>query len=236
MKINFTSDGYKLAGNLFVAEQPKNLALLFIQGWTGHQNIPAAEALTRLGYTTMLYDMRGNRESEGSLADFSRADFVHDAAVAYDFLRDHVGADVPIGVIGSSFGSYSAILLSKERDIYCLSLRVPANYPDNGFNEPELNQHRDRADYFDWCAKPLNYTQNYALAALHNYGGLVHIVEAGADEEVAQQTPKNYADAIVDKTKLTYEVMPEAPHSLKTPDLQANYTKRLTTWVSRIST
>src|SRR5579864_5720220 len=103
-KISFTSDGYKLVGNLFIAGQPKELVFLFIQGWTGHQNIEAAQALTKLGYTTMTYDMRGNRESEGNLAEFTRADFIKDATIAYDYLKQQIGKDTRIGVVGSSFG------------------------------------------------------------------------------------------------------------------------------------
>jgi predicted alpha/beta hydrolase len=85
-KISFLSDGYQLSGNLFTSDKPKKLAFLLIQGWTGHQNLRAAQALADLGFACMTYDMRGNGDSEGNLAEFSRADFVKDAEVAYDYL------------------------------------------------------------------------------------------------------------------------------------------------------
>jgi dienelactone hydrolase len=232
-KISFTSDGYKLAGNLFTSKEPKGLAFLFIQGWTGHQNVEAAQALTNLGYTTMTYDMRGNRESEGNLAVFTRADFIQDATVAYDYLRKQVGADMPIGVVGSSFGSYTAILLSEKRKVYCLSLRVPASYPDQSFNEPQMAQ-GDPDGFIEWRKQKLDYTQNHAFKALHNFKGKVQILEAGADDLVPSQAPKNYADAIIDKASLTYEVVPNAPHRLANKQLQADYEKRLIAWVSTL--
>src|SRR3954470_13184987 len=109
--ISFTSDGDRIAGNLFLGSKSTNVAFLLVQGWTGHQNIAAAQALANLGFTSMTYDMRGNGDSEGDLSKLSRADFVKDAIIAYNFLKKQVGDEAVIGVIGSSFGSYTAIML-----------------------------------------------------------------------------------------------------------------------------
>lgn len=231
-KISFLSNNYKLAGNLFTPSgKPKKLAFLLIQGWTGRQNIEAAQALTKLGFITMTYDMRGNRESNGNIALFSRADFIKDAVVAYDYLRQQISEDTAIGVIGSSFGSYTAVLLSGQRNVYCLSLRVPATYPDEGFNKPQLAQQKNSKDFAEWRRKKLTYSKNHAFKALHDFNGNVQIIEAGADELVASQAPKNYADAVSNKSMLTYEVMSDAPHRLENEELQADYEKRLIAWV-----
>ncbi len=233
-EISIISDGYKLAGNLFKPDdEPKKLSFLFIQGWTGHQNLDAAQALTSLGFITMTYDMRGNRESEGNLAEFSRADFIKDATVAYDSLKRQISGDTKIGVVGSSFGSYTAVLLSEKRDVCCLSLRVPASYPDERFDEPQLTQ-GDPDGFMEWRRKKLDHTQNHAFKALHNFGGMVQIIEAEKDELVPSQAPKNYADAVVDKARLTYEVVPNAPHRLANEQLQTDYEKRLVTWVTSL--
>lgn len=231
MKISFVSHGYQLAGNLFHSQKPHKLAFLLIQGWTGHQNIRAAQALAKLGFTCLTYDMRGNRESEGDIAEFSRADFVQDAVVAYDYLKKQVGLDTAIGVIGSSFGSYTAVLLAERRDVCCLSLRVPANYPDEGFDKSHVAQKNNSNDFKDWRARQLHYTENQVLQALHNFKGKVQIIEAGADEIVNRQVPKNYASAMANKAKLAYHVMQNAPHSLVNNQLRAEYEKLLTAWV-----
>jgi dienelactone hydrolase len=232
MKISFISSGYRLAGNLFLPKgESKKLAFLFIQGWTGHQNLAAAELLANQGFPTMTYDMRGNRESEGNLAEFSRADFVKDAAVAYDYFREQISADTAIGVAGSSFGSYTAVLLSKARDVAALSLRVPASYPDEGFDKPQQGQ-GDPFGIMDWRKKPLDYTQNRAFKALHDFKGEVQIIEAEKDELVPARAPKNYAEAVVDKSHLTYEAVPGAPHRLENDDLREDYEKRLAKWVA----
>jgi len=232
-KISFSSNGYTLAGNLFLPEQPKPLAFLFIQGWRGHQNVSAAERLAGMGHACMTYDMRGNGESEGNLAAFSRADFVSDAINAYDYFKNQLTKDAVIGVIGSSLGGYCAVLLAAERDIRCLSLRVPAGYPDEGFDEPQLPQVGSEALRV-WRQKALHYSKNRAFNALHNFKGPVQIIEAGADEQVAHQAVQNYADAIQDTQKLHYTVMKDAPHSLVNDELQHEYETLLTDWVKSL--
>lgn len=231
-KITFVSNSYKLSGNLFQAQRPSALAFLLIQGWMGHQNIGAAQALADLGFTSMTYDMRGNGDSEGNLADFSRADFVSDAVAAFDFLQQKVDQDVQIGVVGSSFGSYTAVLLSKERPVKCLSLRVPASYPDEGYNEPKVAQ-SEEGQQETWRFKKLDYTQNHAFQTLHDFKGNVQIVEADHDEIVPHQAVQNYADAVSDKLKLTHDILKDAPHRLENQRLQSDYVRLLTTWAQK---
>jgi len=228
--ISFISGGDKIAGNLFTATNPEGLAFLLIQGWTGHQNTAAAAALAGLGFTSMTYDMRGNGDSEGRLEDLSRADFLADAAIACDFLKAHVAEGTQIGVIGSSFGSYTAALLSARRPVVCLSLRVPANYPDEGFNDPQLAQKGVTCDFTAWRQQKIGPAENQALLALHNFKGPVQIIEAGADEQVAHQVIQNYVDAVGDKQRLSYSVMKDAPHSLVNGKLTEEYLSLLVDW------
>lgn len=231
--ISFMSDGDKIAGNLFRRAKPLNFAFLLIQGWTGHQNISAAQALADLGFTSMAYDMRGNGESEGDLSKLSRADFLNDATLAYDCLKQQVGDQVKIGVIGSSFGSYMAMLLSEQRPVACLSFRVPANYPDEGFDKPQLAQKYESQDFVEWRKKKLSYTENRALTALRNFKGKVQIIEAGADEMVAHQVIENYVDAVANKRQLDYAVMKGAPHNLVNEQLSEEYVGLLSRWAKQ---
>jgi esterase/lipase len=232
-KLHITSNGYKLAGTIFPATQPSKLAFLFIQGWKGHQNVKAAQRLAELGFTSMTYDMHGNGESEGNLANFSRADFISDAVNAYDYLTQQVAEGTKIGVIGSSFGSYTSVLLSAEREVHCLSLRVPASYPDEGFEDPQLPQAGSNA-LQDWRAKELHYSGNRAFQTLHDFAGEVLIIEAGADEDVPRQAPQNYANAMADKSRLQYAVMDSAPHTLANDELRAEYERLLSDWAKSI--
>jgi uncharacterized protein len=235
-KIQFINDGYTLAGNLFMPKgEQKKLAFLFIHGWVGHQYVDEAQALSGIGHPTMTYDMRGHGESAGNLADFSRADYLEDAAAAYDFFKKQLGEGIKIGVVGSSFGSYTGVLLTEKRDVFCLSLRVPASYPDGGFNAPQLAQVSDARELMAWRQHALDYTQNRAFGALHRFTGSVQIIEAEADECVPSQGPANYANAVSDKIKLRYDVMVNAPHSLVNGQLRAEYERLLLDWVKALS-
>jgi len=232
-KITFLSDSDRIAGNLFAAQNPKEIAFLFIQGWTGNQNVLTAQALAQLGYTSMTYDMRGNKESEGDLTKLSRADFINDATIAYDYLQSQVGDSIAIGVVGSSFGAYTATLLSKERRIKCLSLRVPATYPDADFSEPELPQ-ISSIELTAWRKEVTDYTQNKAMGALHDFKGYVQIIEAEKDEVIPHQATLNYANAVADSSKLQHDLMHDAPHRLATEELQTEYVQLVIEWVAKI--
>lgn len=234
-KVTFVSGADKIAGSLFTATKPTRVAFLLIQGWTGHQNIAAAQALADLGFTSMTYDMRGNGDSEGKLEDLSRADFINDAVIAYDFLKQQVGEETKIGVVGSSFGSYTAILLSEQRPVACLSLRVPANYPDEGFDQPQLAQKYESQDFTEWRNKKINYSENHTLKALHAFKGKVQIIEAGADELVPHQVAENYVNAVDDKQQLDYVIMKDAPHRLANEQLSNEYVRLLTEWAQQFS-
>lgn len=230
-EITFTSDGDKITGNLFPGKSAR-FAFLLIQGWMGHQNVTAAQALADLGFTSMTYDMRGNGESEGNLEELSRADFINDAVVAYDFLRQQLNGQQMIGVVGSSFGSYTSVLLSERRPVVCMSLRVPASYPDEGFDEPQLAQIGTNND---WRNQILNYSGNRAFSALHNFKGKIQVIEADADEVVPHQAVENYANAVTDKIQLEYAVMKDAPHGLKNEQLSNQYVRLLTGWAKQFT-
>ncbi len=230
--ISFVSGGDKISGNLCEPTRLSDVAFLFIQGWLGHQNVAAAGALADLGFTSMTYDMRGNGTSEGDLTKLSRVDFLHDAIAAYDYLKQQLGEHTNIAVVGSSFGAYTAVLLSQKRPVFGLSLRVPANYPDEGFDKPQLEQKRVLGDFTNWRHKKHTPANNRALRALHAFTRKVQIVEAGADEQVPHQVAEDYSNAVASKQQLSYSVMEGAPHSLVNEQLSAEYVDLLRQWAA----
>lgn len=233
MTISFKSAGQIIAGNLFEGHSDKP-AFLFIQGWSGHQNLLTARALATAGYTTLTYDMRGHGDSEGDLASLSRANFINDSVLAYDYLKSQVST-TSIGVVGSSFGSYTAIHLSAQRQAMCLSLRVPAIYPDTGYNEPQLAQIRNKITKTLW-EQPLSPDQNKSLAIIHQFRGPVQIIESGNDEIIPRQNVQNIINAVNNPAQLDYHLMKSAPHSLKTEALQHEYRDLLLNWIINLTT
>ena len=61
-------------------------------------------------------------------------------------LSDKRGVDAErIGVVGSSYGGYLAMLLASERNIHRLALRAPALYEDADFDRPKRELNLDAA-------------------------------------------------------------------------------------------
>ena len=231
-KITFTVHGQKLQGNLFYPEKvkPKNPAILLLHGWKSSQkrHIERAEHLVALGFICMTFDLRSHGVSEGDRSKLSIENYLTDVLAAYDFLKTqkYVNAD-HIGVIGSSFGGYLGSLLTSKRSVKWLALQAPANYPDEGFEDPKPD---DPAPIFPWRAEPKSYMEVQSLNAIHEYPNEILIVESEYDEFVPKQTIENYKNTIKNKDKLTYVFLKGADHSVREGDSSEQYLQILTDW------
>lgn len=129
-----------------------------------------------------------------------------------------------------------SILLSEERPVCCMSLRVAANYIDDDFTVKRMGRGSENPDVFKWRHLNLKADATRALRALHSFGGPIQIIEAGLDEMVPHESTQNYVDAASDKTKLDYHLMEDWPHSLGL-DAERNrtYQKILLDWLNKIS-
>jgi len=241
--ISFRVAGVELRGKLFRQQiSGANAAILFLHGWTSRQDryFELADTLAAQGYVCLTFDMRGHGASDGELKALTRVDFLDDAVAAYDLLANTEGVDkARISVVGSSFGSYIATLLSAKRPCAALCLRVPANYPDTGFEEPHL----ERANaYYEgvveedkkrWKTTVHSFSETSSLRAVHAFGGPILLVESEKDELVPHEIVQSYIDAAPDKNKLTYVFMRGAPHSLNGSDTYKEEFKNiLVSWLS----
>ena len=226
--IELASEGIKLKANLFYPEklQEKNPAILFVHGWTSNQtrDIQNVKALGELGYICFTFDMRGHGEDKTDLKSLSRTNFLNDALAAYDYLAKLPDVDPEnISVIGSSFGSYTSVILTGKRAVKNLVLRVPANYNDEDFE-------------FPWTNKRFDENGSIAHKALHNFKGNVLIIESEKDEKVGQQTIENYKKAVKDQSLLSHVVMRGALHSIKQDPVKVKeYTNILVDWFGKIT-
>jgi esterase/lipase len=80
-----------LKTTLFVPESKfKNIAVLFLHGWTGRPNERAAEILANEGYSCLTVVFRGHPGSSKDISSVSRADALEDAVAGYDFLKSKI--------------------------------------------------------------------------------------------------------------------------------------------------
>ncbi len=230
--IEFQVNGLTLRGNIYNPDQndPK-LALLFLHGWTGRPNEAAAAFLANRGFITMTFSLSGHNNSDGELADQTRQKSLQEVIAAYDLLRARTKAKIVVA--GNSYGGYMSALLTAERPLAAVSLRVPANHPDEHFDDKQLGQLDDVLKQ-KWREIPLDYNATSSLKALHNFAGPIQIIEAELDEMVPSQTVKNYVNAVTDKSKLDYHLMKGWPHSLgDSQERQRQFRDILLNWLEQ---
>ena len=119
-----------VVGTLLRPEVPVP-GFLFIHGWGGDQeeDLGHAEELARLGCICLTFDLRGHAGSDADKEQVTRQDGLDDAMAAYDHLAAQPLVDRgAIGVVGTSYGGYLAMLLTARRPVRWLAIRVSALY------------------------------------------------------------------------------------------------------------
>lgn len=232
-ELHFLVDGQKIAATIQYPQniKEKNPAVLFVHGWMASQkrNILYAQELTKLGYICMTIDLRSHGESEGERGVLSREDYMRDMVAAYDLLATQKGVDAKrIGLVGSSFGSYLGAILTSQRDIRWLALRVPANYPDEGFDQPQVKFANKKTT--EWRKEKLTADATLSLRSMHAFKNDVLIVESELDELCPHQTMENYMNALPNKDRLTHTVIKGADHSMKSEKFRKEFTKIIIDW------
>jgi len=233
-EVSFSVNNQKLIGTILYPEklQDKNPAILLIHGWMSSQkrNILTAQTLVKQGFICMTFDLRSHGGSEGARGKLSRDDYLQDCIAAYDLLAQQKHVDHEnIGVIGSSFGSYLACILSVTRKLSWLILRVPANYPDEGFDKPQVKFTGVTAK--PWREKKLSVSENTALQAVHGFSNPILVIESENDELVPQQTITNYLNAAPDRSLITHEIMIGSGHSMVGEKAYQDYLRIVTKWL-----
>ena len=128
----------RIAGTV-VSPGSKMPAILFVHGWGGSQqrDLARARQITGLGCVCMTFDLRGHEKTESQRLTVTRQQNLEDLLAAYDRLASHPAVDPSaIALIGSSYGGYLATLLTTQRPVRWLALRVPALYWDEDWGTP----------------------------------------------------------------------------------------------------
>lgn len=206
----------------------KQPAILVIHGWTSEMaRYPErVEPEIEMGYTAVLFDLRGHGQTGGDLDTFSPHDHLNDCLAAYDYMLNLDTVDPNnISVFGSSYGGYLASLVSAERKVDHLLLSVPALYPDDIFDQPKLQRSEQTTEYLKRVLQP---GDNKALLAVHNFEGDLLLIEAEHDEQVHPQVMKNFRATA--KDGYDYKLIEGADHSMKNPGTNEARIKIMANW------
>lgn len=236
-KVYFKNGANKISAIVMYPDilKEQNPALLVIHGWrSAKERYPdRVKDIVEKGFIALILDLPGHGESEGDISTMIRKDYVGGVISAYDYLLSLSSVDKNrIGVEGSSFGGYLAILLSAKRDVKWLALKNPANYPDIGENEPQMSVPNIiyKGHKGIWGEQPLNVSENTAIKALSEYKGEILLMQSEKDEIIPKQTFINYLSAIRDKSRLTHAVIKDADHRTSDPKWEKEYIKIHTEW------
>jgi pimeloyl-ACP methyl ester carboxylesterase len=230
--VDILVDDERIAGTILSPER-KVPGVLFVHGWGGSQqrDLARAKGIAGLGCVCLTFDLRGH---ERTIAAQERVSRQHNLAdIAYDRLTAHPAVDAScIAVIGSSYGGYLATLLSTQRAVKWLALRVPALYWDEQWETPKrqldvarLAQYRRRL----WRAQ-----DNLALNACSRFRGDVLLVESEHDAYVPHTTLMSYRAAFDKAHSLTHRLLDGADHALSEDRDQQAYTRLLINWISEM--
>jgi pimeloyl-ACP methyl ester carboxylesterase len=117
-------DGKRIRGDRTVG---KDRQILFITGFLskrwGNKSKALAQWCEENGWGFCCYDVRGFGDSEGRFIDYTLSDWLADARLALDLLKN----GPPITIVGNSLGGWIAWLLAQERqEVERLVLIAPA--------------------------------------------------------------------------------------------------------------
>lgn len=223
--MEITSGGVRLAADFYPAAG--DLAFVVTHGWGSQRPVDIPAALAGAGFPALAHDLRGHGESGGAIEQTSRADWVTDLIAVIDQLHS-LAPDARIGLVGASFGAYLSLLASDTREIAGLSLRVPANLPDDDFEATYV----DRFGPGNRRREDLHPPTSRALRALRAFRGPVQIIDAAGDQVIPARTISDYI-ATVDPAGLTRYTL-HGPHHLATPELRGEYIAALLVWAETV--
>lgn len=209
--------------------------VLFIHGWGGsrEEDMARARGIAALGAICLTFDLRGHALTEGQRHLITRGDNLGDVIAAYDRLALEPGVDESaIAVVGASYGAYLAAILTTERPVKWLAMRVPALYRDQGWNTPKRGL--DREDIALYRRQRMPSAENRALDACSRFKGDVLIIESEHDHLIPRETILSYRDAFVLAHSLTYRRIDGADHALSETRCRKAYTSILTGWATEM--
>lgn len=117
-------DGKRIRGDRVLGNDRQ---ILFITGFLskrwGNKSKALAQWCEEKGWGFCCYDVRGFGESEGIFTDYTLSDWIADARLVLNILRE----GPPISIVGNSLGGWIAWLMAQEfQDIERLILIAPA--------------------------------------------------------------------------------------------------------------
>ena len=151
------ADGNMIRGN---CAEGKDRQILFITGFLskrwGNKSKALAQWCEEKGWGFCCYDVRGFGDSGGTFTDYTLSDWIADARLVLNMLRD----GPPITIVGNSLGGWIAWMMAHEfQEIERLILVAPA-FNMMGVRARSISEERRHAwltaDWMPWDDEPVH--------------------------------------------------------------------------------
>lgn len=233
-ELNLRVHNDKIVGQVYLPDLGiSDTVVIFVHGWNSKMYDDfGARKLAAAGYICIGFWLRGHGKSGGDIHAITAQDSLQDLDEVYGYVqKNHMPKKIIL--VGSSFGAYVSALFAGYKKIDGLSLRVPANYQDEYMANSKWGRGIDSREDRSWRLQKLNYQDNKALRAIHDFEAPLQIFEAGLDEHVPRQTIQNYLDAS-GLRNTDYHLMEDWPHSIGDSPKKLNaYHDILLTWLQK---
>jgi uncharacterized protein len=213
-------------------------AILFFTGWSpsiiafNPIQFHARRIAKRLNITCMVVFFRG-MGSPGHINILTRQDFLDDAVGSYDDLIQHKNVDPNnIYVIGESFGSYIGSVLTSVRKIKGVILRVPTDFPNQGFNDKPQIQIAGMKS-IEWKRQFHSSDESFALRAIANYSDGIFIISSGKDTFVPESTISNYLNSCLNNNDVKHYIMKNSGHGLFKLSEHKEFYRQIYSWLEK---
>ena len=143
------------------------------------------------GYACLTFNLRGHARTRRQFERVTRVQNLRDVLGAYDFLVGQPGvAAERIGLVGSSYGGYLAVLLTAERMVRWLALRAPAIYKDADFAASRFAGDVLVVESEHDTVIPHQVVENYLRAFAVAARSVTHSVLRGADHGLSRTSSR----------------------------------------------
>lgn len=205
--------GYSVKADWYETDATDEIILSLI-GWTSSRkkyNDILSAICAKTGKSALVFDYSGHGDSPFDVNTTRPAQHFLEVICAFDWLKEKY-PNAKIAVMGTSYGGYLAVQLTKYRSFENLILRAPAIYKPSDFYTLNGAINSDEG----WAAKDAfrrdveSLSKHPLLARASNFKGKTLVVVHENDEQV----PKETTDAYISAFKADVYAAKGFPHSM----------------------
>lgn len=223
--------GYEIAADWYDGADSDNVLLVLVGYRSSKKRYEelVTAIVEKSGYSALVIDYTGHGRSPYDLDDLSPAQNFLEVITAYDWLVDNHPEKI-ISVMGTSYGGFMAIQLTKYRSPKKLLLRVPAIYSPEVFytkwKDMNLDEIRSR-----YRTDPKNFVDHPLLKRASSYNGESYVLTHELDEVCPKPTTDAIANAFGATTWEARGLVHSLGQSTYTPEELETYQDKIASWL-----